>query len=56
MRVALTGMLNGQSTRAIENGLDQVRTGQMPTYSFEHNGFTGQIKRNQNGFIHMYVR
>lgn len=56
MRVTLTGMLNGQSTRDIENGLEQVRTGQLEQYPFEQNGLTGSIERNQNGFIHIYVR
>ena len=56
MRVALTGMLYGQSTRAIEAGLDQVHSGQIDRYPFEQNGLTGSIERNNSGFIHMYVR
>ena len=56
MKVALTGMLNGQSTRAIETGLEQVRTGQIDQFPFEKNGLRGRIERNNNGFIHMYVR
>ncbi|MEM9264060.1 MAG: serine/threonine-protein kinase [Cyanobacteria bacterium P01_F01_bin.13] len=56
MRVALTGMLNGQSTREIETGLEQVRTGQIDQYPFEQNGLSGSIERNDNGFIHIYVR
>ena len=56
MRVTLAGMLNGQSTRAIENGLEQVRTGQIDRYPFEKDGLSGSIQRNQNGFIHLYVR
>lgn len=56
MRVALTGMLDGQSTKAIETGLEQVRAGQLEQYPFEQNGITGSIKRNRNGFIHIYVR
>ena len=56
MRVALTGMLNGQSTREIETGLEQVRTGQVERYPFEQNGLSGSIERNDNGFIHIYVR
>ncbi|MEO0394846.1 MAG: serine/threonine-protein kinase [Cyanobacteria bacterium P01_A01_bin.137] len=56
MRVALAGMLNGQSTREIEAGLDQVRTGQVNQYPFEQNGLTGSIERNNNGFIHIHVR
>ncbi|MEM7062013.1 MAG: serine/threonine-protein kinase [Cyanobacteria bacterium P01_B01_bin.77] len=56
MRVALTGMLNGQSTRAIEAGLEQVRTGEVEQYPFELDGLTGSIERNNNGFIHIYVR
>lgn len=56
MRVALTGMLNGRSTRAIEAGLEQVRTGEVERYPFELNGLTGRIERNNNGFIHIHVR
>ncbi|MBE9067216.1 serine/threonine protein kinase [Leptolyngbya cf. ectocarpi LEGE 11479] len=56
MRVVLTGMLNGQSTRAIEAGLEQVRTGEVEQYPFELDGLTGSIERNNNGFIHIYVR
>ncbi len=56
MRTALTGMLDGQSTREIEAGLEQVRTGQVNQFPFEHNGLTGSIERNNNGFIHIYVR
>ncbi len=56
MRVALAGMLDGQSTREIETGLEQVRTGQVERYPFEQNGLTGSIERNSNGFIHIYVR
>ena len=56
MRTALTGMLNGQSTRDIEAGLEQVRTGQVNQYPFERNGLRGSIERNNNGFIHIHVR
>lgn len=56
MRSTLIGMLNWQSTPAIENGLEQVRTGELEQYPFEHNGFSGSIERNNNGFIHIYVR
>ncbi|ESA33313.1 serine threonine protein kinase [Leptolyngbya sp. Heron Island J] len=56
MRTALTGMLNGRSTRAIETGLDQVRTGEIERYPFEQNGLRGSIERNNNGFIHIHVR
>lgn len=56
MRTALTGMLNGNSTRAIETGLEQVRTGQVDQYPFEQNGLRGSIERNNNGFIHIHVR
>ncbi|MEM9806039.1 MAG: serine/threonine-protein kinase, partial [Cyanobacteria bacterium P01_D01_bin.56] len=56
MRSTLTGMLNWQSTREIENGLEQVRTGALEQYPFENNGLSGRIERNSNGFIHIYVR
>jgi serine/threonine-protein kinase len=56
MRVALTGMLKGESTQAIEQGLEQVRTQQLDRYAFENSQFEGTIERNQNGYIHIYVR
>ena len=56
MKVALNGMLDGRSTRDIESGLEQVRSGQLDQYPFEQNGLTGSIERNSNGFIHIHVR
>ncbi|MGD1951323.1 MAG: serine/threonine protein kinase [Leptolyngbyaceae cyanobacterium] len=56
MKVTLNGMLNGRSTRQIESGLEQVRSGQIDQYPFEQNGLTGNIERNNNGFIHIHVR
>ncbi|MEO0540502.1 MAG: serine/threonine-protein kinase [Cyanobacteria bacterium P01_A01_bin.105] len=56
MRIALTGMLGGQSTKAIESGLDAVRTEQQPSYTFEQGSFEGVIERTEKGYIHIHVR
>jgi serine/threonine protein kinase len=56
MRIALVGMLDGNSTKAIETGLEAVRTRQQNSYRFQHAGFAGTIERNANGYIHIYVR
>ncbi|MEO1592665.1 MAG: serine/threonine protein kinase, partial [Cyanobacteria bacterium J06632_22] len=56
MRIALAGMLGGQSTKEIETGLEAVRTEQQTQYTFEQGGFEGVIERTENGYIHIYVR
>ena len=56
MRIALAGMLGGQSTKEIEAGLEAVRTEQQAQYTFEQGNFEGVIERTQNGFIHIHVR
>ncbi len=56
MRIALTGMLGGQSTKEIESGLESVRTEQQPRYTFEQGRFEGAIERTPNGYIHIHVR
>jgi len=56
MRIALTGMLGGQSTKDIESGLEAVRTEQRQQYTFEQGNLEGVIERTPNGFIHIHVR
>ncbi|MGC1528185.1 MAG: protein kinase [Phormidesmis sp.] len=56
MRTALLGMLDGRSTREIEQGLEAVRTGERDRFDFDARGFTGAIERNAYGYIHIYVQ
>lgn len=56
MRSTLIGMLNGSSSKKIEQGLDDVRTGARDRYRLKKGGFEGVIERNQYGFVHIYVR
>ena len=55
-RTALLGMLDGRSTREIEDGLAAVRAGRRDRFSFEREGFSGAIEKNANGYVHIYVR
>ena len=56
MRTTLVGMLDGRSTKAIEDGLAAVRKGERDRFSFERDGFSGAVKRNANGYIHIHVQ
>lgn len=56
MRTTLLGMLDGRSTRAIEDGLKTVRTGERDRFDFERKGFSGSVERNANGYVHIYVK
>ena len=56
MRTALLGMLDGRSTRKIEDGLEAVRTGERDRFDFDRDGFSGAIERNENDYIYLYVR
>ncbi|MEL6326778.1 MAG: protein kinase [Cyanobacteria bacterium J06626_23] len=56
MRIALAGMLDGQSTKQIESGLEAVRTEKQSQYRFEQGQFEGVIERTENGYVHIYVR
>ena len=56
IRTALVNMLDGRSTRRIENGLEAVRKGERDRFDFERKGFSGVIERNENGYLHIYVR
>ena len=55
-RTALLGMLDGRSTREIEDGLAAVRAGRRDRFSFEREGCSGAIEKNANGYVHIYVR
>ncbi|MEL6353523.1 MAG: serine/threonine-protein kinase [Cyanobacteria bacterium J06627_28] len=56
IRTTLSGMLDGRSTREIEQGLEAVRTGARDRYTFERRGFSGVIERNAYGHLHIYVQ
>ncbi|NEQ99685.1 MAG: hypothetical protein F6K30_23785, partial [Cyanothece sp. SIO2G6] len=44
IRVALNGMVNGQLTRDLEQGLTQVRQGQVSQYDFQGDGLQGRVQ------------
>ncbi len=56
MRTTLLGMVDGRSSKDIEAGLEAVRTGARDRFDFKKKGFTGTIKRNSNGYVHIYVK
>ena len=56
MRTTLAGMLDGRSTREIEQGLEDVRKGKRDRVSINSDGFVGAIERNANGYVHIYVQ
>ena len=56
MRTTLLGMLDGRSTKEIEQGLESVRTGAQDRFEFESRGFVGSISRNTYSHIHIVVR
>ena len=56
VRTALVSMLDGRSTREIENGLKALRKGDRDRVEIETNQFVGAIERNANDYVHIYVR
>ncbi|MEO0709072.1 MAG: serine/threonine protein kinase, partial [Cyanobacteria bacterium J06649_5] len=56
MRTALNGMLDGRSTKEIEDGLRAVRNGERDRVEINRKGFSGAIERNTYGHVHIYVR
>ncbi len=56
MRTTLAGMLDGRSTREIEQGLEAVRKGKRDRVAISSDGFAGAIERNANGYVHIYVQ
>ena len=56
MRTTLLGMLDGRSTRDIEQGLEAVRRGQQDRFDFRSRGFSGTIERNAYNHVHIYVQ
>ncbi|MEL6553094.1 MAG: serine/threonine-protein kinase [Cyanobacteria bacterium J06621_11] len=56
MRTTLLGMLDGRSTREIEQGLEAVRSGEQNRFDFESRGFLGSIERNAYDHVHIYVQ
>lgn len=55
IRVALNGMVNGQLSQAMEQGLTQVRQGQRTQYNFQGEGLQGRIQRDGSDRIHIQV-
>lgn len=56
MRATLLGMLDGRSSKKIEEELEKVRKGERDRFEFEKQGFEGSIGRNNNGYVHIYVQ
>ena len=56
MRAAFLGMLDGRSTKKIEDGLEAVRKGDRDRFTFKQSGFSGTVERNANGYVHIYVQ
>ena len=56
IRTAVVNMLDGRSTRKIEDGLEAVRNGERDRFKFDRKGFSGVIERNANGYLHIYVQ
>ncbi|MBD1910798.1 MULTISPECIES: protein kinase [unclassified Leptolyngbya] len=55
IRSTLNGMLNDQTTSAIEQGLESVRQRQSNRYSFSIDNLEGTIERNRQGRIYIGV-
>ncbi|MBE9180360.1 serine/threonine protein kinase [Oculatella sp. LEGE 06141] len=55
MRVTLNGMLNGQASESIEQGLAAVRQRETNEYSFSTGGVKGVIQRNDRDRIYIGV-
>ncbi len=56
VRTALVSMLDGRSTREIENGLKALRKGDRDRVEIDTNQFVGAIERNANDYVHIYIR
>ncbi|MGK7890007.1 MAG: serine/threonine protein kinase [Leptolyngbyaceae cyanobacterium] len=55
VRVALNGMVNGRLSKAMEQGLAQVRQGEINQYDFQREGLQGRIRRDGGDRIHIQV-
>ncbi|MBG1264016.1 serine/threonine-protein kinase [Nostoc commune] len=55
METTLNGMLDGQATEDIKQGLKQVQQGQSDNFSFNHGSVKGQIIRQQCDFIYISI-
>ncbi|MEH2063326.1 MAG: protein kinase [Nostoc sp.] len=55
METTLNGMLNGQATEEIKQGLKQVQQRQSDNFSFENGSVKGQIIRQECDFIYISI-
>ncbi|MDZ8184877.1 MAG: protein kinase [Nostoc sp. ChiSLP02] len=55
MQTTLNGLLNGQATEDIKQGLKQVQQGQSDHFSFQNGSVKGQIIRQECDFIYISI-
>ncbi|MEH2245608.1 serine/threonine protein kinase [Nostoc sp.] len=55
METTLNGMLDGQATEEIKQGLKNVQQGQSDSFSFKNGSVKGQIIRQQCNFIYISI-
>ncbi|NEU83566.1 serine/threonine-protein kinase [Nostoc sp. UIC 10630] len=55
MEATLNGMLEGQATEKIKQGLKQVQQGQSDNFSFKNGSVKGQIIRQECNFIYISI-
>jgi serine/threonine-protein kinase len=55
MQNTLNGMLNGQATAEIQQGLQRVQQGEADNFTFRQGGVKGQIVRQECDFIYISV-
>ncbi|MFN6463111.1 MAG: protein kinase domain-containing protein [Nostoc sp. DedVER02] len=55
MEATLNGMLDGQATEKIKQGLKQVQQGQSDNFSFKNGSVKGQIIRQECNFIYISI-
>lgn len=55
MEATLNGLLDGQATEEIKQGLKQVQQGQSDNFSFKNGSVKGQIIRQECNFIYISI-
>ena len=56
MHSTLLGMLDNQASKKAVDGLEAVRKGERDRVKIKSGNLTGEIARNDNGYIHIYVQ